>query len=156
MSIINNLKELIPKETRLSWIEYFSSLCILISSRSPSKRLKVGCILVRDNHLISAGYNGFLPGLPHNSIMRDGHEINTVHAEQNAISDAAKRGIPVLGAIAYITHFPCINCCKILLASGIKEVYYLDNYRNDQEVEILFKESGVKFEKIDICDNLII
>jgi dCMP deaminase len=156
MSIINNLKELIPKETRLSWIEYFSSLCILISSRSPSKRLKVGCILVRDNHLISAGYNGFLPGLPHNSIMRDGHEINTVHAEQNAISDAAKRGIPVLGAIAYITHFPCINCCKILLASGIKEVYYLDDYRNDQEVEILFKESGVKFEKIDICDNLII
>jgi dCMP deaminase len=149
MSMINNLKEIISKESRLSWTEYFSSLCILISSRSPSKRLKVGCIIVRDNHLISAGYNGFLPGLPHNSIMRDGHEINTVHAEQNAISDAAKRGIPVLDATAYVTHFPCINCCKILLASGIKEVYYLDDYRNDEEVERLFKECGIKLEKIE-------
>jgi dCMP deaminase len=149
MSMFSGLKEIINKDTRLSWTEYFAGLCLLISSRSPSKRLKVGCILVKDNHLISAGYNGFLPGLPHESIMRDNHEINTVHAEQNAISDAAKRGIPVLGASAYITHFPCINCCKILLASGIKEVYYLDDYRNDDVVMKLFEESGVKLKKIN-------
>lgn len=150
MSMLSGLKEIINIETRLSWIEYFAGLCLLISSRSPSKRLKVGCILVNDNHLISAGYNGFLPGLPHESIMRDNHEINTVHAEQNAISDAAKRGIPVLGASAYITHFPCINCCKILLASGIKEVYYLDDYRNDDVVIKLFEDSGVKLKQINL------
>jgi dCMP deaminase len=148
MSLFSGLKDIINKKERLSWTEYFSGLCLLISSRSPSKRLKVGCVIVKDNHLISAGYNGFLPGLPHESIMRDGHEINTVHAEQNAISDAAKRGISVLDSTVYITHFPCINCCKILLASGIKKVYYLEDYRNDDVVKILFKDSGVKLEKI--------
>jgi len=122
-------------ENRLSWDEYFMSTAFLISSRSPCSRLHVGCVLVKDNRIISAGYNGFLPNMPHNSIVIDNHEIATVHAEQNAITDCASRGVSTQGAIAYITHYPCLNCAKILMASGIKEVRYCCDYRNDTYVE---------------------
>jgi hypothetical protein len=67
----------------------------------------------RKNRLVAAGYNGFLPGTPHVSPQRDGHEQATVHAEQNAIADAARRGSSVEGCVAYVTHYPCINCAKI-------------------------------------------
>ena len=85
----------------------------------------------RRNRLIAAGYNGFLPGTPHVSRQRDGHEQATVHAEQNAVADAARRGSSVEGAVAYVTHFPCINCAKILASAGIAEVRYRHNYNND-------------------------
>tara|TARA_B100001248_G_C27386958_1_gene460192 strand:- start:904 stop:1344 length:441 start_codon:yes stop_codon:yes gene_type:complete len=122
-------------ENRLSWDEYFMSVAFLISARSTCERLNVGCVIVKDNRIISAGYNGFLPGMPHESIVRDNHEQATVHAEQNVIADCASRGVGVKDAIAYITHYPCLNCAKILSASGIKEVRYCCNYRNDPLVE---------------------
>ena len=118
-------------ETRLSWDDYFMSIAFLISSRSTCNRLHVGCVLVKDTRIISVGYNGFLPKLPHKSCIRDGHEQATVHSEQNAITDCAKRGVPTDNAIAYITHYPCINCCKILCAAGIKKIYYHFDYKND-------------------------
>ena len=120
---------------RLSWDEYFMSTAFLISSRSPCERLHVGCVLVKDNRIISAGYNGFLPNMPHDSIVINNHEVATVHAEQNAITDCASRGVSTEGATAYITHYPCLNCAKILMASGIKEVRYCCDYRNDTLVE---------------------
>lgn len=94
------------------------------------------------------GYNGFLAGAPHSSCVRDGHEIATVHAEQNAISDAARRGVSVNGATAYITHFPCVNCAKILISAGIKSVRYLHDYHNDDIVYRLFEESGISVSKL--------
>ena len=121
--------------TRLSWDEYFFKTCELLSSRSPCLRLKVGCILVKDNRIISSGYNGFLPGEEHKSIVINNHEQSTVHAEQNAIADCASRGVSVKNAIAYITHYPCINCFKILAASGIKEIKYINDYKNDFTIE---------------------
>ena len=133
---------------RLSWDEYFKKLVISTSLRSPCNRLHVGCILVKDNHMISHGYNGYLPGCEHKQVMRDGHEIATVHAEQNAIADCAKRGVCCLNSIAYITHFPCINCMKILCASGIKQIKYIDNYKNDDVVYYFSKISGVEIIKI--------
>ena len=78
---------------RLSWDEYFSEISEVTAKRSSCDRLKVGCVLVKDNRIISQGYNGFLPGCVHKSIVRDGHEQATVHAEQNAIADCAKRGV---------------------------------------------------------------
>ena len=117
---MNNLEQIIntvsnwDKDSRLSWGEYFIATAFLISSRSPDKRLKVGCVLVRNNHVISMGYNGFLPKVEHQSFMENGHEQATVHAEQNSIADCAKRGVETENAIAYITHYPCINCFKIL------------------------------------------
>lgn len=124
-------------EIRLSWDQYFSEIVKVTAKRSPCDRLKVGCILVKDNRIISQGYNGFLPGCPHKSIVRDNHEQATVHAEQNAIADCAKRGVSCNGSTAYITHYPCIICTRMLLASGIKEIKYLENYHNDELVEVI-------------------
>lgn len=120
---------------RPTWDEYFKEIVQVTAKRSPCERLHVGCLLVDDNRIISQGYNGFLPGCEHKSIVRDGHEQATVHAEQNAIADCAKRGVSCKGATAYITHYPCIICCRLLLASGIKEIKYINDYRNDELVE---------------------
>ena len=93
---------------RPSWNEYFKEIVLATAKRSPCERLKVGCLLVRENRIIAQGYNGFLPDCPHDSIIRDEHEQATVHAEQNAICDCAKRGVSCNEAIAYITHYPCL------------------------------------------------
>jgi dCMP deaminase len=100
------------------------------------------------NRIIAAGYNGFLPGSPHVSRVRDGHEQATVHAEQNAISDAARRGVSLDGAVAYITHYPCINCAKIIAAAGISAVKYHYDYRNDNLVTEILKEAGIAVTKL--------
>ncbi len=136
------------KETRLSWGEYFMATAFLISSRSPDLRLKVGCVLVKDNHVISMGYNGFLPKIEHKSYIENGHEQATVHAEQNSIADCAKRGVKTEGAIAYITHYPCINCFKVLASSGIKQIYYRDDYRNHALVGLLAEQSNIMITKL--------
>lgn len=125
---------------------------VLMSSRSNCERLHVGCVLVtsgeRANRIVAAGYNGFLPGTPHVSRLRDGHEQATVHAEQNAVADAARRGSPVEGCVAYVTHYPCINCAKILAAAGIAEVRYRTDYQNDPMVAPLLADARVRILKL--------
>ena len=137
---------------RPSWDEYFMATAVLMSTRSPCERLHVGCVIVsggdRKNRLIAAGYNGFLPGTPHVSRLREGHEQATVHAEQNAIADAARRGSSVEGGVAYVTHFPCINCAKILAAAGIAEVRYREDYTNDPLVAPLLADAGIKITQL--------
>ena len=137
---------------RPSWDEYFMATAKLIASRSNCERLNVGCVIVtageRKNRLVAAGYNGFLPGTPHASRIRDGHEQSTVHAEQNAIADAARRGSSVDGCTAYVTHYPCINCAKILAASGIAAIKYHADYHNDPLVRPILKDAGVKISKL--------
>ena len=133
---------------RPSWDEYFMATAVLMSTRSNCERLHVGCVIVtggaRKNRLVAAGYNGYLPGTPHVTKVRDGHEQATVHAEQNAVADAARRGSAVEGCVAYVTHFPCINCAKIMAAAGIAEVRYRQDYMNDPLVAPLLAEAGVK------------
>ncbi len=135
-------------DIRPSWDDYFMATALLLSTRSPCERLHVGCVIVsggeRKNRIVAAGYNGFLPGTPHVSRVRDGHEQATVHAEQNAIADAARRGSPVEGCVAYVTHFPCINCAKILASAGISEIRYRTDYKNDPLVAPLLTDAGVK------------
>jgi dCMP deaminase len=148
-SILNELEQLTQSwSERPSWDEYFMATALLMASRSSCERLNVGCVLVsggeQKNRIIAAGYNGFLPGAPHTSRMRDGHEQATVHAEQNAISDAARRGVSLEGTTAYVTHFPCINCAKILAAAGIRSIKYHRDYRNDDMVKDLLAESGIE------------
>jgi dCMP deaminase len=132
---------------RPSWDEYFMANAYLISTRSICERLQVGCVIVtsgdQKNRIVVAGYNGFLPGTPHNSRVREGHEQATVHAEQNAIADAARRGISLEGCTAYTTHYPCINCAKILAAAGIRTIKYHVDYRNDELVRDILVEAGV-------------
>ena len=79
--------------------------------------------------------------------MRNGHEQATIHAEQNAITDCAKRGVSTLGATVYITHYPCINCMKILCAAGIKNIFYINDYKNDDLVAYFSKISSVFISK---------
>ena len=137
---------------RPSWDAYFMATALLMASRSSCERLRVGCVIVsggvQKNRIIAAGYNGFLPGAPHNSRVREGHEQATVHAEQNAICDAARRGVSLEGATAYITHFPCINCAKILSAAGIRLIKYHSDYRNDEPVGEILSESRVTILKL--------
>lgn len=138
-----------PQEmSRPTWDEYFKEIVQVTAKRSPCERLQVGCLLVCNNRIISQGYNGFLPGCAHTSIVRDGHEQATVHAEQNAIADCAKRGVSCEDAIAYITHYPCIICCRILLAAGIKYIKYITDYRNDSLVDYFCSMMGITVEKI--------
>jgi len=146
MNVFEKLESI--TEFRLSWEDYFMSTALLISCRSSCNRLHVGCVLVKNNRIISAGYNGFLPGAPHESIVVNNHEIATVHAEQNAISDCASRGVSVKDATAYITHFPCINCAKILAASGIKEIVYLNDYKNDSNVLTLLGNVNISVKQL--------
>jgi dCMP deaminase len=138
---------------RPSWDEYFMATAVLIASRSNDPRLHVGCVIVtggdRKNRLVAAGYNGFLPGATHRPVLRDGHEQATVHAEQNAVADAARRGSSVEGCVAYVTHYPCINCGKILAAAGIAQVKYRLDYNNDPLVEALLAGAGVTVFKLE-------
>ena len=133
---------------RPSWKEYFKQIVLVTATRSPCERLQVGCILVKDNRIIAQGYNGFLPGCPHKSIIRDNHEQATLHAEQNALVDCAKRGVSCKDATAYITHYPCIICCRLLLASEIKEIKYITNYKNDELVQVLAEQSNTPINQI--------
>lgn len=134
------------QEHRPSWNEYFMAVCNLISKRSSCGRLHVGCVLVKDNRIVATGYNGHLPGAPHDSFVRDGHEQLTIHAETNAIADSAKRGVSLDGCTAYVTHFPCINCAKILLASGIKRIIFESHYKDDELVLLLCQIGNVQIE----------
>lgn len=147
MTLVDRIADLVADVERPSWDEYFMATALLIASRSSCGRLHVGCVLVsggaQRNRIIAAGYNGFLPGCAHRSRVRNGHEQGTVHAEQNAIADAARRGVSVVGATAYISHFPCINCAKILAAAGVQAVKYHFDYDNDPLVADLFAEAGV-------------
>jgi len=137
----------IAVNSRPSWEEYFCDLTNLTATRSPCKRLQVGCILVNDNRIVAQGYNGYLPGAAHEQILKDGHEVGTVHAEQNAIADCAKRGVSCNGATAYITHYPCINCMKVMCAAGIRNVKYIHDYNNDDVVSFFATASGVSIER---------
>ena len=134
-------------QQRPSWQEYFKTIAEYTATRSPCERLKVGCLLVKDNRIISQGYNGFLPGAPHESKVIDDHEQATVHAEQNAITDCAKRGVSSDECDAYITHYPCVNCMKMLCAAGIKNIYYVTDYKNDPLVEYFKSISNIQHIK---------
>ncbi len=134
--------------SRLTFDQMFKKILLATAERSPCHRLQVGCVLVKDKRIISQGYNGFLPGAAHKSVVRNNHEQATVHAEQNAICDCAKRGVSCEGATAYITHYPCIICTRLLLASGIKDIKYLEDYKNDELVKTFTNELNVKVKRL--------
>ena len=146
--IENIAKSSVDKE-RLTWDEYFISIALLISMRSPSPRLKVGSVIVKDNRIISSGYNGYPSGNPHVSIVKNNSEQNAIHSEQNAISDAAKRGSSIDNSIIYVTHYPCINCTKYIISSGIKTIKYLYDYKNDEIAGDLLKNSNIDVIKLE-------
>jgi dCMP deaminase len=147
---------LIPNN-RLSWDELFMAITKLFSYRSACVKTKQASIIIKDNRIISTGYNG--PPSGDINCMEDGGESAcgkdsngscylAIHAEQNAIAYAVRNGINVDGATVYCTMTPCISCAKLLVASGIKEFVYLEDYRITEGKEFL-ERAGVKIRKYD-------
>ena len=135
-------------QTRLDWDEYFMSIAVLASQRSPCKRLNVGSVIVKNNRLISMGYNGYIPGAPHISRVQDNHEQSIIHSEINAITDCAKRGASLEDAKIYVTHYPCINCFRSIAACGIKEILFLNDYHNNPIVQELANDSSIVIKQL--------
>ena len=146
----NTIKTIKDINFRLSWDEYFMLMAYTISKRSTCGRLKVGCVFTKNNRIISSGYNGHVPGAPHNSKVRNGHEQLTIHAETNAICHAANFGTNISNSTVYVTHYPCINCTKALIASGITNIIYMEDYHNDEIAQKLLMSAGVKVNKMEL------
>lgn len=133
---------------RISWDQYFMAQAHLLSLRSTCTRLTVGALIVRENRVIAGGYNGSVKGGVHcideGCYVVENHCIRTIHAEMNAILQCAHFGAQTEGAEIYVTHFPCINCCKAIIQAGIKTVYYAEDYKNHPYAVELFEQTGVK------------
>ena len=133
------------------WDLRYLDLAKHISTWSKDPSTKIGSVAIGKNgQVLSQGYNGFLPSSKHVSRIRDNHEQSTVHAEQNAISYAAKCGVSVNKCTAYITHYPCIICTRLLLAAGIESIKYLHDYKNDPLVVVFTNQLNVDVEKMPI------
>lgn len=143
---------------RPSWDEYFLKLAMIASERATCPRMHCGCVLVKNKYVLSTGYNGSLPGLPHcedvGCLIVDNHCVRTNHAEMNAIAQAARHGIAIDGATAYVTNMPCTTCAKALLAAGIKRIVIFSDYKGSLAEEFL-KESGVPLDRLPMPDREI-
>ncbi len=139
---------------RISWHQYFMAQSHLLALRSTCERLAVGATIIRDHRIIAGGYNGSVSGGVHcidvGCYVIDGHCVRTIHAEMNAILQCAKFGVAADGAEIYVTHYPCLQCCKAIIQSGIKKVYYAKDYRNHPYAEELFRHADVHVEKIEL------
>ena len=139
---------------RKTWNNYFMDIATLVATRATCDRKHVGAVIVRNKNILSTGYNGSVAGTPHcqeeGHQMFEGHCVRTIHAEINAISQAAKHGTSILNADMYITTRPCWNCFKVVANSGIKNIYYLESYRDDPLLEEALEHLDIHIEKLDI------
>ncbi len=136
-------------ESGCKWHKYFIKFAILTASMSKSKRLKVGAVIVKNNVILSTGYNG-LPSGYEPDILEDENGITkneVIHAELNAILHCAKFGRSCIDATLYVTHSPCKSCAALIIQSGIKQIYYLHDYRISS-IDI-FEKCNVKVEKLN-------
>jgi dCMP deaminase len=137
---------------RISWNEYFLAQSHLLALRSTCTRLTVGATIVRDKRIIAGGYNGSIAGGDHcidkGCYVIDNHCVRTIHAEMNALLQCAKFGVPTSGSDIYVTHFPCLQCCKAIIQAGIKTVYYAEDYKNHPYALELFSTANVHVEQV--------
>ncbi|MEH7082078.1 ComE operon protein 2 [Neobacillus drentensis] len=144
---------------RISWDQYFMAQSHLLALRSTCTRLTVGATIVRDKRIIAGGYNGSIAGGDHcidkGCFVIDNHCVRTVHAEMNALLQCAKFGVPTADAEIYVTHFPCLQCCKAIIQAGIKTVYYAEDYKNHPYAIDLFKQANVTIEKVALNESVI-
>ncbi len=121
---------------RVRWHDYFMGIARVVASRSTCDRKRVGAVIVRERRILSTGYNGSIRGLPHcdevGHMMEDGHCVATIHAETNAILQAAMNGVRIEAAEIYTTASPCWNCFKMIANSGIRTIYYGEFYRDER------------------------
>lgn len=132
---------------KINWNNTYIEICKLISKHSKCKRKKVGCILVKDNRIISIGYNG-TPSKFCNICEKNNKTLQSViHAESNALMKCAKSVESSNGADLYCTLSPCYDCCKLIIQSGIKNVYFNELYNDISGLQLL-KKAKIKYEKI--------
>lgn len=140
---------------RPTWREYFMEIAQVVAKRSTCMRRQVGAVIVRDKQILSTGYNGVPKGLTHcshtgcirqelNVPSGERHELcRAVHAEQNAIIQAAYNGVSLKDSVLFCTTAPCSLCAKMIINAGIKEVYYQGNYPDERAMEF-FNEAGIR------------
>ena len=125
-----------PTANRVTWDRYFMNLAIQAATRSTCPRKHVGAVIVRDKTVLSTGYNGSLRGAPHctevGCLMENDHCVRTVHAEANALVQAAHNGVRLEGAEIYVTASPCFNCFKLIANAGIRSIAYGEFYRDER------------------------
>lgn len=140
------------KRERLDWDHYFMAIAEQAAARSTCDRKFVGAVIVRDKSILSTGYNGSIKGMPHcddvGHDLENDHCVATVHAEANAIIQAAKNGVAIDNASIYCTASPCYNCFKLIANSGIGEIIYHEFYRDERVLRIA-KELGITLRKLD-------
>jgi dCMP deaminase len=138
---------------RPTWDKYFINIALAVAERSTCDRAHVGAVLVRDKRILTTGFNGSPSGQPHcdthGHLLVDGHCVRTIHAETNAIIQAALHGVSTKDATCYVTHFPCINCTKSLINAGIIRIVYVDDYRVDENALEFLTVAGVELVKIE-------
>jgi dCMP deaminase len=140
-------------ENRISWDEYFMNIAREIATRATCNRKHVGALIVRDRTILSTGYNGSVRGLPHcdevGHMMEDGHCVRTIHAEANAIIQAAKNGTSIAGAGVYVTASPCWSCFKMIANAGITRIVFGEFYRDER----IYEQSRILgIELVDITN----
>lgn len=143
---------------RDGWNEYFLKIAYQVATRATCDRLHVGCVIVDPNtrSILSSGYNGSVRGADHcddvGHDMVNNHCVRTVHAEANAIAQAAANGAKVKGAWAYLTAYPCWPCARLLLNAGISKMFFAKAYRIDERVEAAAGRLGVTIEEVQVID----
>ena len=148
--------------SRPSWDEYFIALVETVGTRATCDRGKSGCVIVKDKRIMTTGYVGAPSGLPHcddaghemhTVVQEDGshkeHCIRTTHAEQNAICQAAKFGVPLDGATLYCKMTPCYACAKMIINAGIKKVFCMKDYQAGERSKEIFKQAGIEYELLN-------
>lgn len=139
-------------DSRVNWVTYFMNIANEVATRATCERKHVGAVVVRDKNILSTGYNGSIRSLPHcdevGHMMVGGHCVRTVHAEANAIIQAARNGVRIEGADIYTTASPCWECFKLIANSGIKRIFYREFYR-EQIIFDLSKQLGIELVKIE-------
>ncbi len=137
---------------RVDWHDYFMNIAQAVSTRATCDRKHVGAVLVIDKRIVATGYNGSVPGMPHcddvGHDMDEGHCVRTVHAEANAIAQAARVGVSLAGADLYVNTFPCWPCFRLLTSVGIRSVFYDEAYRVDPRIDECAEALGIKLRRI--------
>lgn len=143
------------KLRRAGWDEYFMNIAKVVASRSTCDRKFVGAVIVRDKTILSTGYNGSIRGLEHcdeaGHMMENNHCVATIHAEANAILQAAKNGVSIDGGAIYTTASPCWPCFKMIANAGIRRIVFGEFYRDDRIFSVA-KRLGI--ELIDLTGSL--
>jgi len=129
--------------TRVTWEDYFMNIAKEVATRSTCSRKHVGALIVREKTILSTGYNGSIRGMPHcdeaGHMMENDHCVATIHAESNAVLQAAKNGVMIDKAEIYITASPCWPCFKMLANAGIKKIFYGEFYRDERIFDVAKK-----------------